>query len=80
MKPGIKDVAKACNVSTTTVSLVLNNKTNRISEETKELVKKVAAEMNYRPNLLSRSLITKKLGIVGLILPNLCGSFYDEFL
>lgn len=80
MKPNIKDVAKACNVSTTTVSLVLNDKPNKISEETKELVRKVAAEMNYRPNLLSRSLITKKLGIVGLILPNIYGSFYDEFL
>lgn len=80
MKPSIKDVAKACNVSTTTVSLVLNNKPNRISEDTKSLIQKVASEMNYRPNLLSRSLVTKKLGIVGLIVPNLSINFYSEFL
>ena len=80
MKPSIKDVAKACNVSTTTVSLVLNNKPNRISEDTKSLIQKVASEMNYRPNLLSRSLVTKKLRIVGLIVPNLSINFYSEFL
>ncbi len=80
MKPRIKDVAIKCNVSTTTVSLVLNDKPNRISEETKALIKKVALEMNYRPNLLSRSLVTKKLGIIGIIIPNIKGFFYGEFI
>ncbi len=79
VKPSIKDVARVCNVSTTTVSLVLNDKPNRFSEETKTLIRKVAAEMNYRPNLLSRSLVTKKLGIIGLIVPSINVDFYGEF-
>lgn len=79
MKSSLKDIAKACNVSTTTVSLVLNDKPNRISEETKAIIKKVALEMNYRPNLLSRSLVTKQLGIIGFIVPTIRGYLHSEY-
>jgi len=78
LKPSIKDVAKACNVSITTVSLVLNDRPNRISEDTKDLIRKTADSMNYRPNLISRSLVTKQSGIIGLIVPNIKDSFYSD--
>lgn len=80
MKPSLKDVANSCNVSTTTVSLVLNDRPNRISEDTKSLIKKVAIEMNYRPNLLSRSLVTKQLGIIGFIIPTIKSYIYSEYV
>lgn len=47
MRATIKDVADLCNVSITTVSLVLNNK-GHISEETREQVREAVKELDYR--------------------------------
>ena len=47
MKVTIKDIAKEANVSTATVSKVLNNKDQRISSETRALVLKIAKEKKY---------------------------------
>lgn len=54
MKVTIKDVAKKANVSPSTVSRVLSD-SPRISEETKERVRKVMKELNYHPNSMARS-------------------------
>ena len=59
-KTTLLDIAKEVNVSKTTVSMVLNNKDNNISKETKEKILKKAKELNYVPNFLAKSLITKK--------------------
>jgi LacI family transcriptional regulator len=64
---GIADVAAAANVSATTVSLVLNNANSRISDETKERVRRVAEEIGYAPNSVARSLRTRKTQTIGLI-------------
>ena len=58
-KVTIKDVAERANVSITTVSLVLNNKSSTISKETIEKVKKCAYEINYFPDPIAASMITK---------------------
>lgn len=54
----LQAIAERSGVSTTTVSLVLSGKsgTRRIAEATREKVWKVAEELNYAPNLLTRSL------------------------
>lgn len=54
----IKDVAKAANVSVTTVSLIINGKAteHRITEETQRRVQKVMNEMGYQPNTTARRL------------------------
>jgi LacI family transcriptional regulator len=64
---GITDVASAAGVSPTTVSLVLNNAESRISEETKERVRRVADEIGYAPNSVARGLRTRKTRTIGLI-------------
>ncbi|WHH59084.1 LacI family DNA-binding transcriptional regulator [Petroclostridium sp. X23] len=67
----IKDVAKKAGISTTTVSLVLNNKSNaRISEKTRQLVTNAAMELNYIPNQMAVGLATKKTQTIGLLLPD----------
>ena len=68
MRSTIKDVAKRAGISTTTVSLALNDPHSSISERTRELVAQAAKELNYRPNRLAVSLVTKKTHTIGLLI------------
>ena len=62
----IKDIARAANVSPSTVSLVLNN-SNKVKLETREKVWKLVKEYNYIPNQFARSLITKQKKIIAAV-------------
>lgn len=62
----INDVAKKAGVSRSTVSLVIN-KSPLVKRETRELVERVIAEMNYVPNNNARGLsarVTNNIGVV----------------
>jgi DNA-binding LacI/PurR family transcriptional regulator len=61
---GIKDVARAAGVSTTTVSHALSGK-GRLPEETRTRVRLIADELGYRPNSVARSLAEGRTGVVG---------------
>ncbi len=74
----IKDIANRAGVSVTTVSLVLNGKENRIAKETKKRVISIANELDYRPNQLAVGLITRRTNTIGLILPDISNSFFEE--
>ncbi|MGM7424646.1 LacI family DNA-binding transcriptional regulator [Cellulosimicrobium sp. CpK407] len=64
----LKDVAAEAGVSVTTVSHVLNETPHtRINEQTRQRVLAVAAEMDYRPNRIARSLRTQSSGMIGLL-------------
>ncbi len=54
---GIKDVAKAAGVSPSTVSNVLNGRSN-VGAKTKDRVLKICKELNYEPNIIGKSLKT----------------------
>lgn len=54
----IKEIAKACNVSITTVSNILHNKPGA-SEETRKLILDKIEEMDYRPNYIAQNLKMK---------------------
>jgi LacI family transcriptional regulator len=71
----IKDVAKACNVSAMTVSRALND-SKEISQDTRQRILKVCAEMGYKPNAAAKSLITKKTNMIGLIIPDITNQYY----
>jgi LacI family transcriptional regulator len=73
----IKDIARIVNVSHTTVSRALNNKT-RIKNETKEKILAVARELNYRPDFIARSLVMKRTKTLGLVITNIANPFYIE--
>ena len=75
----IKDVAEAAGVSTTTVSYVVNN-TGFLRDETRAKVLKAINELGYRPNIVARSLRSKKTGTVGLIVCDLRNPFFAEVL
>ncbi len=78
MKATIKDVARLSNVSATTVSLILNGKEIRASEETRARVLQAAKQLGYEPNPIAVALITKKSRTVGLVLPNIGNFFFSE--
>lgn len=80
MRVTIKDIAKSANVSTATVSKVINNKVDDISETTIKKVKKVIKEKNYTPNSLARSMVTKKTRTVGLIIPDVRNPFFTDLV
>ena len=64
----LADVARLAGLSTTTVSMVLNNRPNtRLSADTAARVRAAAAELNYRPNPAARGLRLGKTRTVGFI-------------
>ena len=67
-RSGIAEVAAAAGVSRTTVSMVLNDK-GRISEETRERVKRAAQDLNYRPNLRAQRLRSGRSRTVAIYNP-----------
>ena len=73
----MKDIARDLHVSVITVSKVIRNQTD-VSEETRQRVLKRIREMNYRPNLAARALVTGKTYAVGLIVPDLVHPFFAE--
>jgi LacI family transcriptional regulator len=73
----IKDIARIANVSHTTVSRALNNK-SRIKDETKGKILAIANELNYRPNFIARSLVMKQTKTLGLVITTMANPFYTE--
>ncbi|PZE22840.1 LacI family DNA-binding transcriptional regulator [Paenibacillus xerothermodurans] len=62
----IKDIAQRANVSTATVSYVLNG-TGNISEKTRARILQVIEAMNYQPNHIAKSLKLKKTKTIGVV-------------
>ena len=71
----IKDVAKAAGVSTATVSRVIANK-GYITDEKRELVLRAITELNYRPNLIARSLRAQTSNKIGLVVSDIRNPFF----
>lgn len=69
MKTTIRDVAEAAGVSAMAVSAVLNGTgTNvKVSAEKAEMIRKVARELNYRPNHLARSFRNSRTNMVAVV-------------
>lgn len=76
MRVTIKDIAEYTKLSITTVSLVLNNRPSRITEETRQLVFDAAAKLNYTPNQMAVGLAKKRTHMLGLIVGDLENNFF----
>lgn len=66
----IKDIAREAGVSVTTVSRALNGYSD-VNEKTRARIKKIAEELDYRPNALAKSLVMKKTRTIGVIISDL---------
>jgi DNA-binding LacI/PurR family transcriptional regulator len=71
----IYDVARESGVSVFTVSAVVNNKSH-VGKGLRERVEAAIRKLNYRPNLLARSLAKQKTHTIGMIVPDIGNPFF----
>ena len=74
----IKDIAEKTGLSTSTVSRVLNGKSEeyRIAKKSKQIVETAASELNYVANHFAANLKSGKSNTIGLIIPSLSNPFF----
>ena len=73
----IREVAKLAGVSPATVSRVMNGTAN-VDPEKRERVLNAISETGFKPNELARALFKKSSKIIGVIIPNIENSFFNE--
>jgi len=73
----LKDIALDLNISVVTVSKVLRKHPD-IGPETRQRVLQRMKELNYRPNLAARALVTGRTHAIGLIVPDLVHPFFGQ--
>ncbi len=66
----LKEIAKKCGVSITTVSNVLNNKP-KVSDETRQRILELVKETGYQPNYFAQGMRKQKTRIIGIIVEDL---------
>ncbi|TFH02233.1 MAG: LacI family transcriptional regulator [Calditrichales bacterium] len=71
----LKDIASKLNVSKVTVSKALRDHPD-ISQETKRIVREMAALLGYTPNFVARNLSSRKSNTIGLVVPKIAHHFF----
>jgi DNA-binding LacI/PurR family transcriptional regulator len=79
MALSIKDIAKAANVSYSTVSRALSD-SPRVKPETKQRIQRIAAEMGYLPSAVARSLVTRRTNTIGVVVTTITDLFFAEVI
>ena len=79
MRTSLKDIANHLKLSISTVSRALSGGRD-VSEKTRDMVLKAAAELNYRPNPLGLNLKRGNTNTVGVIVPEMITPFAAEVI
>jgi LacI family transcriptional regulator len=66
----LKDIADKTGFSTNTVSLALRQ-SPRIPQQTRDIIQRAAAELNYLPNQIAKSLVSRETKTIGLVLTDI---------
>lgn len=74
----IKEIAEIANVSSATVSKVLNGKDKYISEATRQRILEIVEREGYIPNAIAKSLKMKSTKTLGIIIPDVMNLFFSE--
>ncbi len=76
----IKDIAGKLGVSIALVSYVLNGKEQeaRVGKEIAKKIRQTAQDMNYKPNLIARTLQSGRSYTLGLIVADISNPFYAK--
>jgi DNA-binding LacI/PurR family transcriptional regulator len=72
----IQDVARQASVSVSTVSNVLNGRTNRMRPETLARVEAAIQKLQFRPSKLAQRLKTGQTPLLGLLVPSMTNPIY----
>jgi len=75
----LKDVAQLAGVSEMTASRALRNATD-VSATTRQRVKDAATELGYVPNRIAGALASKKVNLVGVVIPSVKSYVFSEVL
>ena len=75
----IKEIAKALNLSISSVSRALRD-SYEIGEETKKKVIEYAQSVNYRPNPIALGLKEKRSHSICVIVPEIANNFFSEVI
>jgi len=75
----IKDIAKALEISPSTVSRALKNHPD-ISAKTKKAVRELADQLHYEPNAIALSLRNRSSKTIGVILPEIVHYFFSSVI
>ena len=78
-KTTIADVARLARVSTSSVSNVLNGRSQRMRPDTQDRIQHAIEQLGYTPNQAARQLKTGKSPIIGLIVPSVANPFFGFF-
>lgn len=73
----IKDIARATQLSTSTVSRALRD-SSEISAETKRIVLEYAEKLNYKPNPIAQSLKERRSRTIGVVVCEIANSFFSQ--
>ena len=75
----LDDIAKRLNLSTVTVSKALRNHPD-ISVSTTKLIKSIAEEMGYTPNIMARNLSARNSNTIGVVVPKIAHFFFGSII
>src|SRR3954471_23197926 len=75
----IYDIAEKLNITASSVSRALNN-SNYVNENTKQLILKTAAELNYKRNTLASNLRKGQSKTIGIVVPRINQNFFSNVI
>lgn len=75
----LKDIARSCGVSVSTVSRAFDEN-SAISQPVRQRILQCAGELGYMPNLIARSLQSRRTMTIAFVIPSIDNSFYIEVL
>ncbi|HZP07232.1 MAG TPA: LacI family DNA-binding transcriptional regulator [Terracidiphilus sp.] len=77
----LKQLAEHLGLNPATVSVVLNEVPGRsIPQATRDRIKAAAKQMNYQPNLLARSLRSRRTLTIGILVPELGDGYHTQVM
>jgi DNA-binding LacI/PurR family transcriptional regulator len=77
----LKQLAEHLGLNPATVSVVLNDVPGRsIPQRTRDRIKAAAKQMNYQPNLLARSLRSRRTLTIGILVPELGDGYHTQVM
>jgi DNA-binding LacI/PurR family transcriptional regulator len=78
-KPTIVDIAREAGVSISTVSRVIN-RSMPVADETSRRVRDTIDRLQFNPNSAARNLASKRTNTIGLLIPEISGTFFSPML